>query len=260
MNLEQQTGEQLDRLTAEVIGGPDLDRVIRDGRRARRRRTARLGIVAVGATGLAVAAAWQVIPASTPEVAVDDPPAAAGPTYHDFVTGTQVDEQIQATAATHLPGLTDATDVFPSDWSHSAMNPPVEYQNATEWQAYYEPSVDDHLVVFTGKKVPGHPAGYGCDEAAGPGSHGCTFATLPDGATLIQYASLIGDSGYSHWYASYLVRADGSVASIVEHVRADTWAQADERRVFTYAQGKALVLDPQLEFPDPVDPPAPPSW
>jgi hypothetical protein len=255
---DQQTRARFERLTDDVVGGPSLEVAIRDGRRTRRRRTARVGVAAAAVTGLGLVAAWQVLPGGTHEVAVDPGPAAA-PSYQDFVPGTQVDERIQETAATHYPGLTDATDVFPSDWNHYEKNPPVDFQDATEWQAYYEPTADDHLVVYTSKAVPGDSASYGCDLATGPDAHGCTFDTLADGSTLIQYAGAIGDSPFDHRYTTFLVRADGSVRSTVEHVRADTWAQADQRRVFTYPEARQLVEDPALDFPDPVNPPPPPS-
>jgi len=178
MNTDQQTREQLRRLTADVVGGPDLARSMHDGRRVRRRRTTRVG-VAAAATSLAVVGGWQLLPRTTHDVAVDPRPASA-PSYHDFVPGTPVDGDIQAAAADHLPGLSDANEGFPSDWDHTAKNPPVEYQNATEWQAYWDSAPNDHLVVFTGKSVPNQPAWYGCDEA--PVGPYCSTASPADGS------------------------------------------------------------------------------
>lgn len=256
MTHEQQTRERFERLTDDVVGGPSLEIAIRDGRRTRRRRTTRVGVAAAALTGLGLVAAWQVLPGSTHDVAVDAGPAAAPP-YQDFVPGTEVDENLQAAAADHLPGLTDATDVFPSDWDHTAMNPPVRYQDATEWQAYWKPKPNDHLVVFTGKDVPNRPAWYGCDEA--PVGPYCSTASLADGSLTLTAAHTDDTATFQYWFLNRMVRPDGSSVSIVEKVTADSWSQAEQRRLFTDTQTQALARDPRLLFPDPIDPPPAPA-
>jgi hypothetical protein len=42
-------------------------------------------------------------------------------------------------------------------------------------------------------------------------------------------------------------------------VTADSWAQAEQRRLFTDSQTQALARDPRLVFPDPIDPPPAPA-
>jgi hypothetical protein len=255
VDIDQETRTRFQALTEDVVGGPDLARAVADGRRHRRHRRLVRGAAVVAVVGVAAGTAFRLAGGPGDTVAVDRP--ADQPSYHDFVPGTQVDEQIQAAAADHLAGLTDATDVFPSDWNHDAMNPPVDYQNATEWQAYYEPTPNDHTVVFTSKKVPNEPQQRDCSET--PAGPYCSTSTLPDGSTLLTHAYYVDSGPYTYWFADFLVRPDGSVASVVEHVQADSWAQAEQRREFTDAEIKGLVDDPRLIFPDPLDPPPPPK-
>lgn len=255
MNPELETRSRFRMLTEDVVGGPDLARAVRDGRRCRRNRRLVQGAAAVAVLGVAAGATFRLAGGTADTVAVDQP--ADQPAYHDFVPGTQVDEQIQAAAAAHLPGLTDATDVFPSDWDHSAMNPPVEYQNATEWQAYYVPTPNDHLVVFTGKRVPNRPGWYDCSEA--PAGPSCSTTTLSDGSRLLTDTHFVDESPSHYWFTNHMVRPDGSIVSVVEHVTADSWPQAEQRRVFTDAETQGLLEDPGLLFPDPLDPPPTPS-
>ena len=78
--------------------------------------------------------------------------------------GTQIDETMEAVIAEHLPGLGAATDVYPSDWDHNGPMPDADFADATDWQAAYDLSADEELLVFMGWPKPGEPPPTKCPE------------------------------------------------------------------------------------------------
>lgn len=270
MNLEEHTRTHLDDLTSDVVGGPDLATAIRNGRRRRRSRVSALAVsgLAVAAVAVGVTAHQLQQPTATVEVT----PATQPPAYQDFVPGTDVDETIQATIASDLAGLTPASKVYPTDWNdnaepdspaseHGAGLPDSEALNATQWNAIYTVDPNEDLVVQISKAVPGWPLRPSCSEiSVSPGQPTCTISPLADGGRVASYGFFVKDSPLpeNYWFLSVYTAPDGSTVNVAERVAADSWPQAEARRVFTVDQASTLASDTALTFPDPVvTPPAP---
>jgi hypothetical protein len=183
---------------------------------------------------------------------------AAAPPYHDFVAGTQIDEGLQATIDHDLPGLPEAAKVYPSDRNRDTPLRDARFENATDWEAYYtlNPQVD--LVVLMAKDIPGHPLRPKCSGiAVSQGQPTCSVTGLADGARVASYGFTV-DVPHGDRFLSAYTAADGSTGTVSQRVGADSWAQAEARRVFTDAQASALASDAALTFPDPVvSPPVP---
>jgi hypothetical protein len=253
MNLEEHTRTNLDHLTADVVGGPDLATAIRNGRRRRRSRVTVLAV-----SGLAVAAVAGGITAhqlQQPTTTVEVTPATQPATYQDFVPGTDIDEAMQATVAAHLTGAPDATKVYPSDWNRNSALPDAQFANATDWEAHYTLGTDETLTVSMFKKIPGYPAGTACrDNMDNPGLP-CTVTTEADGSVLLHYGFTIGDN---YRISTLRVAPDGSVVQAFDDLQAASWAAAEQASRVLPAQLVDLVDDPAMTFPAPVvTPPAP---
>lgn len=263
MNVDQQTRNQLRALTEDVVGGPDLDRVLTDGRRARRarqRRTAVSSVAALAVAGVVAGAAYQHARGPAAHQAVDqtaDSPAS----YHDFVAGSDVDETIQTAVAGDLPGISAATRLYASDWNHDGPLADSQAQNATDWEAFYDASPTDMLAISLSKKIPGGVALDECSDIPSTvGQPACDISTLGDGSTLVEDSyTLTRDGQPEYWFTTALVRPDGSVVTANQRVTADAWPQAISRRTYSPSQTSALVQDPTLTFPDPVVTPPPPA-
>jgi hypothetical protein len=253
MNLEEHTRTHLDQLTADVVGGPDLATAIRNGRR---RRRSRVSVLAV--SGLAVAAVAAGITAhqlQQPTPTVEVTPATQPPAYRDFVPGTDIDETVQATVAAHLSAAPEATKVYPSDWNRNTPLPDGQYENATDWEAYYSLGADETLIVSMFKEIPGDPARTAChDDMDNPGLP-CTVTTEADGSVLMHYGFTIGDI---YRISTVRVAPDGFVVQAFDDVQAASWAAAEQASRVPQGQLTALVDDSAMTFPDPVvTPPAP---
>ncbi|MDX6357363.1 MAG: hypothetical protein QOH37_417, partial [Nocardioidaceae bacterium] len=248
MNLDEHYRTVLEQLTEEPVGGPDLATSLAAGRR--RRRVRRTFVAGGAVAALAVAGtggAWL----QRPHEIVTPDSFAAAPPYHDFVAGTQIDEGFQATIDDDLPGLPDATKVYPSDWNRDTPLPDAQFENATDWEAYYtlNPQVD--LVVLMAKDVPGYPLSPKCSEiAVSQGQPTCSVTGLADGARVASYGFTV-DVPHGYWFLSVYTAADGSTVTVSQRVGADSWAQAESRRVFTDDEASSLASDAALTFPDP---------
>ena len=255
MNVEEHYRAALEELTDEPMGGPDLAVSLAAGRR---RRGVRRTVVAGGAVAaLALAGAGGAWLQRPHEVVAPDSFASA-PSYHDFVGGTQIDETMQATIDHDLPGLADATKVYPSDWNRDTPLPDAQFENATDWEAYYTLNPEVDLVVLMAKDVPGYPLRPKCSEiAVSQGQPTCSVTGLAGGARVASYGFTV-DVPHGYWFLSVYTAADGSTVTVSQHVAAASWAQAESRRVFTVDQVSSLASDAALTFPDPVvTPPAP---
>jgi hypothetical protein len=233
MTIEQELREQLDRATQDVPTGPDLTTSLTRGRTRRRQRS---GLVAGGGlvAGAAAAAVVLVVAVGgTPDdtrtpVATDPTDSASAPDDGSFVSGTDVDETLEAVVARHLPSLGRADDVYPSDWDHRGPMPDADHADATDWQAVYTVSPHDQLLVIMAYPEPG--------EDVTPG------LTADD--------SYQDDEGHYTFYSSY-VADSGFTVNALETVAASSYQQAVAQRVLSGEELRPLVTDPELTFPFP---------
>jgi hypothetical protein len=254
VNIDQQTCEQLRSLTEDVVGGPDLDRVLRDGRRRRRsqhRRTALTGVAALAVTGVVAGAAYQHGHGSSRQ-ATDGSSEATAPAYHDFVPGTDTDEKLQAAVADDLPALGDADLV--DAWRNEGARQVLGWQRATGWTLRY-PTGDQRLWVTVRK-----PTGYGgvaCDDvthAPDEGQPDCTRVPLPSGGYVVNdsFEGVVHLDDPYFVFASTYVRPDGSSVDVRQEVsEADTWHEAVRDVTLAPDQLTDTLTDPRLDFPDP---------
>jgi hypothetical protein len=254
MNLAERYRTTIDELTDGRVGGPELADVLSRGRRKRRtRRTLVTGGALAALTVAGLGGAWLQRPHV---VVVVDPGAASSPSYRDFVPGTDVDETIQAAVADHVAGVPEADKVYPSDWNHDTALPDSQAQNATDWEARYSLGADENLTVALFKRIPGEAAPTGCHPSMDAPGLPCTATTQDDGSVLLSYGI---DLGSDYRFATVRVAADGSSVEAFDDVRADSWAQAENRASVPQGQLDALVNDATMTFPDPVVTPPPPD-
>lgn len=255
MNVEDRYRTVLEQLTEEPVGGPDLTTSLAGGRRRRRVRRTVVAGGAVAALAVAVAGgAWLQRPHDV--IAPDS--FASAPSYQDFVPGTQIDEDLQATIAQHLPGLSPATKVYASDWNHDGPLPDARAVNATDWEAFYTLTPDVHLFVTMGKKIPGEPFANQCTDFPDTGQPACHVTDLPDGSRMISESFEVPSSDQPYWFNTVLIRPDGSRVTANQSIAAGSWADAEGLRTYDATRTAALVQDPSMTFPDPlVTPPAP---
>ncbi|MGC4111178.1 MAG: hypothetical protein QM747_12300 [Nocardioides sp.] len=256
MNVDEQFRATLAAATEDVVGGPDLGRAVRAGRQRRRRHHAQVAGATLAVTGLVAGAAYQLGHARSHPQAPDGTQVATAPAYHDFVAGTQIDESLQATVAQHLPGLPAADDVYPSDWNTSGSIPDSAAANATEWHAVYQVSPDEKLTVVMSQPIPGQPASISCDQVE-QADIACHRDVLADGSVESVSGYLLGSTTYR--FMTVLVTPDGFVTETLDDVDAGSVSAARADRQLTDSDLSALVRDPDLTFPAPVDPPAPPA-
>ena len=229
------------RATDDPTSGPDLAEVLALGRGARRRRTQ---LRVAGATGIAAAvvAAGVLVPRSmqTDDVAVVP---AAPPAATDFVAGTTTDEALADVIASHLPGLGEPRDVFPSSPDHNGPMPDADFASATEWQAEYDVEGGGMFRVLVTRA--GDVAGPLCDD--------CFRTEVPGGRIGTDWSQSLADLDVDHpWMFRVLFQGDdGRVAIAFEKVAGATRESASQSRVFTDAELADLLQDPSLSFPAP---------
>ena len=259
MSLTQQYRDTIESLT-DRPGGPDLEATIAAGRRRRRGRRLVLG------GGLAVAAVVTTVGAgyvlrSPATTAVDPGAAGAGPAYRDFVPGTAIDEQLQATVAGQLPTLTPAAEVYPSDWNTDGPIADARFADATDWQAVYDVGSGQRLTVLMALRVPGADAP-GCpagDTGGRAGQPACTTVDVPGGVVVADSYLLQLSDGPTYTFVTTFVRDDGSSAEVLDRVPATSWRGAVAARAFGPDELRPLLTDPALRFPDPATTPPPPA-
>jgi hypothetical protein len=255
MTIEQQLREQLERSTQDVPAGPDLAVSVSRGRARRRRRGMLLaggGLVA----GTAVAALLLVVAVggtsdrTGTQIATDPTTSAPGAAGDgSFVTGTALDELLEAVVARHLPALGRPDDVYPSDWDHAGPMPDADHADATDWQAVYTAGPHDRLLVIMGWPKPGERAASGCAGGTpGAAQPACHRERLPGGGSVTDQ-SYRSDEGYT-FYSSY-VAGSGFTVNALETVTAGSWDRAVAGRVLASQDLGALVTDPRLTFPMP---------
>jgi hypothetical protein len=235
MQLDQELRDQLTEATRDVVGGPDLRTSIEAGRRQRTTRTALLG---GGAAAAVVAVTFGVAsvlsgPAGSPDPGRTSPDVvapAADPGPADFVAGTTVDESLQETIASHLSALPAADDVYPSDWNHDGPMPEAQFANATDWQAYYTVDPSQTFRVI---------AGY--------------LEHASDGGELGQVETSHYTSGGLFTFNTSFTTQDGFLVNASERISAPSLAAANQARSLSSGDIAALVQDPALTFPEPVD-------
>lgn len=247
MNVEEQLRDHYRDDAGEMVGGPDLGRVLDRGRRRRRLRvTGAVGATAAAVTAAAVVGASLVggggastgtdhdrgaDPAAAPKDSVTAP--------QDFVPGTEIDDTLRQVVADHLPALGDPDDVYPSDWLTNGPIPDADFADATDWQAAYALGGGERALVLMGYPDPAEPAG--CPL--------CTEEAVP-GGTLMTQVTLLQASG--EWlFETTLVRDDGFTVGLVDYVTADRRADAAQARSISDADAAAVVRDARLRFPAP---------
>ncbi|WP_028636055.1 hypothetical protein [Nocardioides sp. URHA0032] len=234
MTSEQILRDQLDRVTSDVPGAPDLEQAVRRGRRKRVQRRARLG-TAVAVVGIATGGVLAATGGDGgPTVAHDAPLAGAPAPAPDFVPGTDIDERMTGVIAEHLPSLPPPDDVYPSD-SHTAG--PIadpDFAQAEDWQASYTLAGSKLLVIMAAPSE----GGLQCD--------GCTEQKV-QGGTVYRQAFSSGDP--VEWYFGvYFVRPDGSAVNAFESVPAQSEQAGTAGRQLSDADLADLVRDPRLHF------------
>jgi hypothetical protein len=251
MNVDEQIRASLVASTEDVVGGPDLGRAVREGRRRRRRHAATIGVAALAVTGLAVGTAYQMARGSSDDTARDRTDAATSPAYHDFVPGTDIDEQLQAVVGEDLPGAGDANLVLALDIRGHTV---ADWQDANKWVLRYKVGVADvfvHVMKPTGSGV----ACVNVTHSPNEGEPDCTRVELPSGGYVVS-DSFVGVPADSHnrpiyVFASTYVRPDGSMVDVRQSLWVDTWHQAVADRAYTPDQLRDLLTDPRMDFPDP---------
>jgi hypothetical protein len=268
MTLEDILKTDLPRLSEDVVGGPDLDRALDTGRRRRRRQVATttaaaVGVVAVTTAVFAVAAAQQPDPSAPGLTPAGAPPAQApqhaprqdaapGPASEpvDYVSGSQVDEQLQAAVAGRLPAGLTATDVYPTDWTRNTPLPDAKAENATDWELYYSTAGDDTMRIVIGMKVPYEHNDVGCSREAGLQ---CSERTLADGSTMSTSTFNTGSAAY---LVAVLNRPDGKTVSVSDIAPGSSLQDTPAWTLTTSELERIATID-GLDFPDPVvTPPA----
>src|SRR4051794_24478065 len=156
MTFEDTLKDDLARLSDDVVGGPDLDRSIASGRRQRLHRHLAVGATSATAVALIAAAAFAFLPGhddspgrSSQRLAPVGAPSAhqgaTGSKTHanpgaasssDYVTGTNVDDQLLSALAPVVPAGFTAANVYASDWNRDTPLPDAQAENATDWEVY----------------------------------------------------------------------------------------------------------------------------
>jgi hypothetical protein len=245
MSIEQQLMEHY-QSTNEAVGGPDLATVLGAGRRRRRVRTGgAIGVAAALVTVSAVVVTSYAGGSSPTKVTHLKDNVAPAASSSDFVPGTDIDDAMQRVIAEHLPGLGDATDVYPSDWFHNGPMPDSNWVNATDWQAVYELDSTGKVLVIMGYPKPGESTD--CPT--------CGQKEVP-GGTLLTQTSKNEVTGDFHFLTSF-VRDDGFTVSLIDYVTAPDMKTALKARSVRHG-APALVEDSRLHFPEPETPPTGP--
>ena len=270
MNFEDTLKMELEELSTDVVGGPDLGRAIETGRRRRRRRNRHLAVAAASTcvATLVAAAAFTLAPGdggTKPGGSVEQlQPAAPGPKQDsprqhaqprtsasiDYVAGTQVDEHLQAAVAPNVPGGVVSRDVYASDWTRDTPLPDAQAENATDWELYYSTGGIDTMRVVIGLPVPFEGDVLRC----GAQDDHCSQQTLPDGSVVVaqQY-----DTGSTFFRNVAVQRPDGKTVVASDIVNAPSLAEAEQAWTLDDNQLQALATSAGLNFPDPVvSPPA----
>ncbi len=252
MTFDEEMQTALMESTEHVIGGPDLGRVLREGRRRRRHRTASVGVAALAVVGVAASAAFQLGQGSEHTKGHDPNRLATAPAYHDFVPGTDTDEKLQAAVADDLPALGNADSVMA--WRSEGAKEIEGWQRATTWSLRYP--VDGQRLWVAVRK----PAGSGdvsCDSVThvpDEGQPDCIRASLPSGGYVVNdsFVGVVDLNDPYFVFASTYVRPDGSQVDVRQKVSAaDTWREAVREVTYAPDQLTDLLTDPDLDFPDP---------
>jgi hypothetical protein len=163
--------------------------------------------------------------------------------------------------AAHLSPLPEAGDVYPSDWNTDGPLPDGQAKNATVWQAVYHLDGGQRVTVLMSKKIPGGVDGPYCSplgaqhDSAQPR---CSTVHTAGGVVVSDAYSETAAGAPAFVFETTFTRPDGSQAVALDRVRAPSWHDAKAQVAFTRDELQQLVIDPALDFPDPVDPPPPP--
>jgi hypothetical protein len=110
------------------------------------------------------------------------------------VPGTEIDDQLQAAVGSARAGLPTARDVYPSDWSRETALPDDQFDDATEWQTYYDLSASDELLVYVSKPIPGLDEPPSCASNPAPTARTCSEQQVA-GGDLVTTRQTVGDQG-----------------------------------------------------------------
>ena len=236
MTFEDTLKQEMEQLSTDVVGGPDLGRAIETGRRRRRNRHLAVAGGSACVAALVAAAAFTLAPSDGKRDGQVEQlqPAASGPQQdarqhaqprtfapHDYVAGTQVDEELQAAVAPNLPPGLVSSDVYASDWTRDTPLPDGQAENATDWQLYYTTGGIDTVRIVVGLPVPYEDDIAGCP----PQADGCQEQTLADGSTVV--TQLYG-TGSTFYRTVVVVRPDGKSVVASDIVAATTPEEAKQ--------------------------------
>jgi hypothetical protein len=199
MTTEQIVRDQLDRATQDVVGGPDLEAAVRQGRSRRLRRRGLAGLAAVAVLGVGAAGINALVGDDSPTV-VRDAPFAAGPApADDFVPGTDIDETLATTIAEHLPALPEPDDVYPSDGHTAGPISDADFAQAEDWQATYTLDGQQVWLISSSAAEP-----FSCQK--------CDHTQVPGGTLYHQTYK----SGGLTWHGTWVARPDGTSSGLLE--------------------------------------------
>lgn len=234
MTTEQQLRDQLDRATADVLGAPDMERSVQQGRRKRRTRRAGIALAAAAVVGIATGGVRAVTADDDgPTVARNVPVAGAPAPATDYVAGTDQDTELAALIAELLPTLPAPDDVYPSDRHTAGPMPDADFAQADDWQAVYTVG-DSTLLIMTSSPAEG---GVTCPR--------CEKEKVPGGTIYHQTSTSSG-----LWrFGVFLALPDDSAVVAIESVPAPSEADALDQRQFRDADLAAAIQDPRLVFP-----------
>jgi hypothetical protein len=261
MTFEDTLKQEMRELSADVLGGPDLGRAIETGRRRRRNRHVAVAAASTCVAAMLAATAFALAPGGdgkSGEVQQLQPagpaPKQDAPQQHaqpktaapaDYVSGTQVDEQLQTALQPNLPAGVAFGDVYASDWTRDTPLPDAQAENATDWEIYLTTGGADTGRVVIGLPVPYEDGELGC----GPQADHCTEQTLADGSTLV---TQVYSTGSTYIRNVAVQRPDTKTVIASDLAPATTFAEAEQAWSLDVNQLKALATTAGLDFPDPV--------
>jgi hypothetical protein len=236
--------------THDLPSDPDVERLLRAGRKRRRQR--RRQSLSVGAGVLAALALVGVLlPGVVTDTHADrnhrtDLPGPAR--IVDFVLGTSVDQVMQRRVRAHFPDAGEATLVFMGDPGRRAsLLPDWLFAEARFWEADYALPSDEQLTVVMSYPLDGGSL-LTCPPRQ-PGGPRCGRDRLGSG-TAVTFAERTFSTGV-YWFTTRYVTPSGFAVSVRDGVSADSWAQAQRLRSLDRGDTYALVTDPGMVFPPP---------
>ncbi|UPK74905.1 hypothetical protein MU582_21125 [Nocardioidaceae bacterium SCSIO 66511] len=255
MSIEDTLKERITQMSADVQGGPSLQRAIQQGRTRRRRRAvARVGsgVASVCAVGVIAGAAMSGL--GPFDHGDGQAPVAGGSTL--AVPGDEMVGEINDAFYAELPGRVDVPRSVGRAYDQNLDPvPEPEWARAVNWDATFSLPKGERVEISVLRSESAASSAQRCrEDARTSDSLHCDFSVRSDGSEVLESDRRYGNGDGRRFERQVEVRSGGQYLVRVEDVvRASTYEQAEAKWTLDLDEMSKMATDHGLLEQRPTD-------